>query len=281
MEPVVHIEGLTFGYTSRSPLFQELSLSLRPGEVAGLLGENGAGKTTLLKLIAGELFPDEGVGEVFGIPSERRDPSVLARLWFLPEELPSYSIPAEDYACSTGAFYPGYRHDELLDLCDQLEVDVRQKLTRLSYGQQKKFFLAFALATGVPLLLLDEPTNGLDIPSKRQVRRLIPRYAAEGRTFLISTHQVRDLEHLIDPVIILHKGRIVLHASMDELQERLSFVVLPEAPPDALYVEKVPGGYGAILPGGGKGEVDLELLFDAARSRESELPRIWRKEELV
>lgn len=278
MDPVIRIEGLSFGYTKNTPLFQDLSLCLYPGQVAGLLGENGAGKTSLLKLIAGELFPDEGMVEVFGIPADRRDPEVLGQLYFLAEELPSYSVVAETYARTTGVFYPGYHHDVLLELCDQLEVDVSQKLTQLSYGQQKKFFLAFALATGVPLLLLDEPTNGLDIPSKRQVRRLIPRYAAEGRTFLISTHQVRDLEHLIDPVIILHKGRVVLHASMDDLQERFSFVVAPEVPAGALYAEKVPGGYGAILPGGGKGEVDLELLFDAARTEPETFSRFLEKE---
>ncbi|AEJ61760.1 ABC transporter related protein [Spirochaeta thermophila DSM 6578] len=278
MDSVIRIEDLSFSYTKNTPLFQDLSLCLYPGQVAGLLGENGAGKTTLLKLIAGELFPDEGTVEVFGIPADRRDPEVLGQLYFLAEELPSYSVVAETYARTTGVFYPRYRHEMFLELSDHLEVDVSKKLTQLSYGQQKKFFLAFALATGVPLLLLDEPTNGLDIPSKRQVRRLIPRYAAEGRTFLISTHQVRDLEHLIDPVIILRKGRVVLHASMDDLQERFSFVVAPEVPSAALYAEKVPGGYGAILPGGGKGEVDLELLFDAARTEPEAFARFLEKE---
>jgi ABC-2 type transport system ATP-binding protein len=262
---MVRIRNLHFGYSKKRPLFQNLDLTLERGHIYGLLGKNGAGKSTLLKNIVGLAFPDAGTCQVLGQSAARRLPAVLADLFFLPEDIYVPAVTAAKFAEQTAGFYPKFDHGALAHYLSEFEVPAQALLPALSFGQQKKFMIAFALAANTSLLVLDEPTNGLDIPSKAQFRKLVATALTEERCLIISTHQVRDLESLIDTVVVLHGQRIVLNADLGELAERLTFATVPEASPADLYAEESVRGAQVIRAnrGGVPGRVDLELLFNA------------------
>ena len=266
---MVRIRNLHFGYSRKRPLYQNLDLTLERGHIYGLLGKNGAGKSTLLKNIVGLAFPQSGTCEVLGQPAAKRRPAVLADLFFLPEEIYVPAVTAAKFVEQTAGFYPKFDHEALAQYLGEFEVSAQAVLTALSFGQQKKFMIAFALAANTSLLVMDEPTNGLDIPSKAQFRRSIASAFTEERCLIISTHQVRDLESLIDTVVVLHGQRIVLNADLGELSERLTFATVPEARETDLYAESSVRGAQIIRANGGEaaGRVDLELLFNALVSQ--------------
>jgi len=279
---MIHIENLSFGYT-KEKLFEGLELHLEPGSIYGLLGRNGAGKTTLLKLICGMRFPQAGECRVFEDPSERRLPRVLEETALVPEELAIPPLTGGMYEHLYAPFYPQFDGEAFGAYLDEFELNRDVKLTELSYGQKKKYLLAFAMASGARLLILDEPTNGLDIPSKSQFRRLLARAADAGRLILISTHQVRDLENLIDPVIILDQGRIIFHQSMEAIQRRLAVRIEPRAPgEEALYAEPVPTGHAVVRenPAGEETHMDLETLFKTVTSNRERIEEIFAREDM-
>ena len=274
---MVDLQRITFGYGRKERLFDRLDLALTPGNVYGLLGRNGAGKTTLLRLMAGLLFPKEGSARVSGEEVRRRTPSFLRELYFVPEEFHTPALSPLALARLYGVFYPRFDHAAMAGYLADLEVDAERRMTAMSYGQKKKVLLAFAVATRCRLLILDEPTNGLDIPAKGQFRRLLAGAAADDRVIVVSTHQVRDLEHLIDPVVILEQGRIVFHHSVEEISGALAVRdAAAVGPPDdatAIYVEPGAGigdaatGRALVAAAGGEplaeAAVDLELLFNS------------------
>ena len=274
---MVELEGVAFGYGRRGRLFDRLDLTLAPGNVYGLLGRNGAGKTTLLNLMSGLLFPKAGSARVAGEHVRRRSPAFLRELYFVPEEFHTPALSARALVRLYGVFYPRFDHAAMERYLAELEIDPAQRMTAMSYGQKKKVLLAFAVATQCRLLLLDEPTNGLDIPAKSQFRRLLAGAAADDRVIVVSTHQVRDLEHLIDPILILAQGSIVFQHSVEEISAALAVreAVAGGQPGNghAIYVELSSGAGGAhagraLVPaerGGPMSEsaVDLELLFNS------------------
>jgi ABC-2 type transport system ATP-binding protein len=269
---MVRIRNLHFGYSRRELQLENLSLDLLPGRIYGLLGKNGAGKSTLLKNIVGLAFPLSGTCEVGGQAVAQRRPDTLQDLFFLPEEVQVPATTATQLAASTGVFYPRFDAVAFHDYLHELDVPATTKLTALSYGQQKKVMIAFALATNTGLLVLDEPTNGLDIPSKVQFRKLVARALGDDRCVIISTHQVRDLDSLIDTVLVLHQRRVVLNETIDQLSEQLHFGTAPAgASPEALYAEPSVRGQDVIRPNqeGAYSKVDLELLFNALTGKES------------
>ncbi len=263
---MVRIRNLDFGYSRRVPLFQNLSLALDRGHIYGLLGKNGAGKTTLLKNIVGLAFPWSGTCLIDGQSAAARQPAVLEDLFFLPEEVYAPALTAEQFVAHTAGFYPRFDVGQLYEYLQELEVPRGAKLNKFSHGQQKKFMIAFALAANTGLLVLDEPTNGLDIPSKVQFRKILASALSEERCMVISTHQVRDLESLIDTVVVVHNREIVLNQEIDQLAERLTFAkgAAAEAP-GAFYSGASVGGPVAIRANetGAYSRVDLELLFNA------------------
>ena len=269
---MVRIRNLHFGYSRRVPLFENLNLDLDRGHIYGLLGKNGAGKTTLLKNIVGLAFPWAGTCLVDGQVAATRHPALLEDLFFLPEEVYVPALTAEQFVAHTAGFYPRFDTGQFYDYLQQLEVLRGQKLSKFSHGQQKKFMIAFALATNTSLLVLDEPTNGLDIPSKVQFRRLLASALSEERCMIISTHQVRDLESLIDTVVVVHGREIVLNADLDRLAEQLTFATGAAAEaPGAFHVSTSVRGPMAVRPNetGAYSRVDLELLFNALTGRET------------
>lgn len=267
------IAELTFSYKRKKELFSNLSLELPDGNIYGLLGKNGAGKTTLLKIMAGLLFPKQGESMVNGISSVKRDPIVLRDIYFIPEEFYLPPVKPSKFTALYSGFYPSFDHAGMEQYMNEFELDPEEGLHTMSYGQKKKFLIAFGLASRCKILILDEPTNGLDIPSKSQFRKLTAEAMTDERTFIISTHQVRDMENLIDPIIIIDEGTILFYHDIAEITEKLALTVQEDEPADseALYWEKVPGGYAVVAPNrdGRESRIDLELLFNAAiRGRE-------------
>ncbi|MEX1238625.1 MAG: ABC transporter ATP-binding protein [Cyclobacteriaceae bacterium] len=262
---MIHLKNVAFGYQGQPHLFKDLNLKLRSGSITGLLGKNGAGKTSLLKLIAGLLFPISGELDVLAHEPRKRQPSFLSKVFFVPEEFHLSSISIARFVKANGPFYPDFDHALMERLLTEFELAGQQVIDKLSYGQKKKVLISFSLATRCRLMILDEPTNGLDIPSKTIFRKIVAGALDEHQLVLISTHQVKDVETLIDRIIILDEGNVIMEKDMLEISAQLQFKnshVLDED--HVLYSEMVPGGYKVITPQrNGDSSVDIELLFNA------------------
>ncbi len=275
MLKLTHVD---FGYNKKM-LFENLNLSLENGHIYGLLGKNGAGKTTLLKNMVGLAFPKRGSSTLSGISTSERLPEVLQNIFFLAEEFDVPPITASQFFQKTAGFYPKFNEEEYYHNLKIFDVEKDLRMDKLSYGQQKKAMIAFALATNTVLLVMDEPTNGLDIPSKVQFRKIMASSLTEERIIIISTHQVRDLENLIDAVIVIHKREIALSAKAEEISEKISFALIQgEDGLDVLYQEESLRGQNAILVNSGNtsGKIDLELLFNAITSDTKRLLEILK-----
>ncbi|MBC7689365.1 MAG: ABC transporter ATP-binding protein, partial [Aquabacterium sp.] len=220
---MIQINNLSFGYDKKKLLYEGLSLNIEPGSIYGLLGKNGAGKSTLLKNMIGLLFPTKGSIAVNGFTPKKRLPSFLETIYFIPEEVYVPPLTVSNYMKLFSPFYPHFDEAKFATYLEQLDVKDKGKLNTLSFGQQKKFIIAFALACNTKVLLLDEPTNGLDIPSKIRFRKLISAVFSEDKMIFISTHQIRDLDNLIDKVIIVDNGQLLLNASISDIADKLCF----------------------------------------------------------
>ena len=261
---MIQINDLSFSY-SRNKVFDSLTLALEKGNVYGLLGQNGVGKTTLLKIMAGLLKSDQAACNVNGFHPYKRQPAFLADIYYLPEEPACPPGIVGELGKNYGTFYPGFKMEQFYSLLDRFEVKPGQKFKDLSAGQQKKAYISYALSLNTGILLLDEPSNGLDIPSKALFRSIVAGHINENRIMVVSTHQVRDLEHLIDPVIILDNKGVLLHATIQEIAERICFITNSDSDPDALYSEETPMGYAMVKANtmGLDTKVNLEALFNA------------------
>lgn len=263
---MITIQNLDFGYGKKKHLFNNLGLSLTQGHIYGLLGKNGAGKSTLIKIIAGSLLAKNGEVCVMGYNPADRKPNFLNQLSFIPEDVYSSDLKIRTFVKVMSPFYPNFSNADFERFAAEFEVDLNVKLSELSFGQKKKTIIAFGLATNSPLLIMDEPTNGLDIPSKRQFRRIVASIATESRCIIISTHQVRDLDNLIDSIIVLDDGEITLNRSVDEITNKLSFKTVDnELASTAIYGETSLRGTTGVFanPNHDDSKLDMELLFNA------------------
>jgi len=276
---MLRIQNLNFHYKKSSFLFDSLNLELAPGNIYGLLGKNGAGKTTLLKLISGLLFPKKGECTYKNFTPRKRDPRFLGDLFFVSDAFYLPDIKASKYAELYSPFYPKFNYTEFNKYLEQFETGKDILLSSLSYGQKKKFLIAFALAANTSLVLLDEPTNGLDIPSKAAFRKILASVTTEDKIIIISTHQVRDMRHLIDPIIILDNGKILLNSSTAGISAKLSMSFRPSEPAngEALYYENTLGGYAILTENKGEeeSEVDIEMLANFAVANNGALQKIF------
>jgi len=279
---MITFNDVSFHY-SRQQLFSGLSIDIPGGNIYGLLGMNGAGKTTLLKLISGQLYCKSGTADVLGHDPQRRETALLEEIFYLPEEFYLPNIGVKQYLNLLTPFYPKFDEKAFMEYTAAFALEFNKKLNQLSYGQKKKFLLSFGLASNTSLLILDEPTNGLDIPSKSQFRRTVASAMTDERTFIISTHQVRDMENLIDPIIILHEGHVIFNNLLDDVS-RTVVQNVTAAEPDTetcLYKEKVPGGWSSLTArknGDQETNIDLETLFNAVISKPEAFSRLMSKE---
>ena len=272
---MITLKELSFSYSRKKEVLNRINLEVGSGHICGLLGKNGEGKTTLLNLLSGQIFPDQGSCLVLEeIPSER-NARFLQQIFLLPEEISMPEVTAIEYIKMYAPFYPTFRDDICKACVESFEINLSDRLSKMSQGQRKKVAITLALAAHTPLLLMDEPTNGLDIPSKATFRRLVASLIDDNQTVIISTHQVRDLESLIDTVLILDQRQILLNKTLNEIGEKLYFgPLLPEE--KALYSEPTPQGTIGVTARDGKEEtaVSLELLFNAAITYPKEIQRI-------
>lgn len=263
---MIQINNLNFTYPGqRQPLFDGLSLELQAGSITGLLGKNGAGKTSLLKLLTGLLHSKGGNISVSGHNPRYRGVMMLNDVFMVPEEFVFPSVSMDSFSKANACFYPRFDHNMLNRIAREFNLDTAQKLNRLSHGQKKKFLIAFALSTRCRLLVLDEPTNGLDIPSKALFRKIMAGSLDEDQLVIISTHQVKDVENLIDKILILENGKVIFQQSVAEISGKVGFTNgTPGEVEEAIYSEAVPGGFRMMVPmGHEQTEVDIELLFNA------------------
>ena len=261
---MIDIKNLSFSYGSNAVL-ENISLRLEEGRIYGLLGENGVGKTTLLTLLCGLKKTEKGSISIDGCDPYKRHPSLLQTIYYLPDEVMPYNQTGTRFARFSGRFWPGFSMDKFLSIMREFETDPEKKMNKMSAGQLKKTYIAFALACNTKYLFMDEPTNGLDIPSKAQFRKAVGLYTPEDSTIVISTHQVRDLENIIDPIIILDRCDVLLNATIEEISEKLYFDYGNTLHQGALYSEQLPGGFIQVLMNteGLESKVNTEALFNA------------------
>ncbi len=273
----IEFRGLGFSYPGKI-LFKDLDLTLHSGNIYGLLGLNGAGKSTLLHLLSGLLHPTEGSVSAFGHNPVKRSPAYLMDLFVLPEELHLPRLTAKQYVRNLSGFYPRFSEAQFERCMTEFDLPADKLLPDLSHGQKKKFYLSFGLACQSSILIMDEPTNGLDVPSKGLFRRLVAEFATEDRIFIISTHQLRDVESLIDPLLILHNGRMLLQADIEQLSTALHMeqvASVPQDESDILYSEPTVGGHWLVRAGSEPtGHLDLEVLFNAVIAAPGEMQSI-------
>ena len=270
---MIQIENISFNYAgSTEKVFNDFSLQLKENNIYGLLGKNGTGKSTLLYLISGLLHAKKGTITYDGIETRKRRPEVLEEMFIVPEEFELPDTTLDEYVRINSPFYPRFSR-EVLDSClNDFELPTTLKLNSLSMGQKKKVFMSFALAAGTRLLLMDEPTNGLDIPSKAQFRRVVAGHMTDDRMLIISTHQVHDVEQLLDHILILDNSRLLLDASVADLCEKYSFEYRQPGQPmdNVIYSEPSVQGNAVIAPrhaNAPETQLNLELLFDAVVTR--------------
>lgn len=261
---MIRIEKLGFSY-GQVPVLKNITMNLEPGKIYGLLGENGVGKTTLLTLLAGLKKPLQENIDIDGSAPYSRAPQVLENQFYLADEMLPVPMKAAEYARITGEFWPNYKQDTFEEIMELFENTSDKKMNEMSTGQLKKTYISLALALGCKYLFLDEPTNGLDIPSKAQFRSALMKYTGEDSTIVISTHQVRDLENIIDPIIILDRQDVLLNASLEEISRKLYFDYGTQLHPESLYSEQLPGGFIQVYPNaeGADSKVNIEALFNA------------------
>lgn len=265
---MLQVENISFSYGRRKPeVLSDFSFSLEKGRVYGLLGKNGVGKSTLLYLMCGLLTPKHGRVMYHGVDMRRRLPETLRDVFLVPEEFDLPAVSLVQFVELNSPFYPNFSKEDMMTYLHLFEMDWNIHLGGLSMGQKKKVFMSFALATHTSLLLMDEPTNGLDIMAKSQFRKFIASGMSDERTIVISTHQVRDIDNMLDHVVIMNNSRVLLDESIVRVTERLAFVESdsPALAEEALYKLPSVQGNSLLLPNreGVETKLNLELLFGA------------------
>ena len=279
---MLKINDLSFSYNGKScKVFSDFSLSFEKGAVYGLLGKNGTGKSTLLYLITGLLHPQQGTVLYKGEEVRRRLPSTLSDMFIVPEEFELPSMTMKQYVKLNAPFYPNFSEEQLKQNLSLFDFDENVRLGNLSMGQKKKVYMSFALAANTSLLVMDEPTNGLDIPSKSEFRRLIASNMTDEKTIIISTHQVRDIDSLLDHIVIIDQSNVLLNASNADICRRLLFAELPMSEPTdgALFVQPSVSGNSAILLNeyDEESRMNLELLFNGVLAERDKFVQVFNR----
>lgn len=277
---MLQVENISFSYGRRKPeVLSDFSFSLEKGRVYGLLGKNGVGKSTLLYLMCGLLTPKHGRVMYHGVDTRRRLPETLRDVFLVPEEFDLPAVSLVQFVELNSPFYPNFSKEDMMTYLHLFEMDWNIHLGGLSMGQKKKVFMSFALATHTSLLLMDEPTNGLDIMAKSQFRKFIASGMSDERTIVISTHQVRDIDNVLDHVVIMNNSCVLLDESIVCVTERLAFVESdsPALAEEALYKLPSVQGNSLLLPNreGVETKLNLELLFGAVLANPEKIKNLF------
>ncbi|WP_428307671.1 ABC transporter ATP-binding protein [Lacipirellula sp.] len=246
--PCIEVNRLTRMFGAKTAL-NDVSLTVPTGGVFGLIGGNGAGKTTLIKHLLGMLRAEQGSVRVFGQDPIANPVGVLGRIGYLSEDrdLPDW-MRVRELMNYTQAFFPNWDEHYAEELREAFDLNSDARIKTLSRGQRARAGLLAALAHRPPLLVLDEPSSGLDPVVRRDILSAIIRTIAdEGRTVLFSSHLLDEVERVADRVAIIHQGRVVLTASMEDMKDRHRRVTLRFNEPH----ERPPALVGAFSHSGG------------------------------
>ena len=266
---MIQINNLTYSYGSKKGnVLEGVTLRMKEGEIYGLLGKNGAGKSTLINIITGQLLTIGGGVRVLGQDASAREVAALSEMFLVPDEINLPNVKLSKFIKLFSCFYPRYSEEIMTECLKDFEIEGDQRMMKMSLGERKKAYIAFAFATQTRLLIMDEPTNGLDIPSKTQFRRLVSRYMQDDRTIVISTHQIHDVGQIVDHIVILDKHKVALDESIGDIAEKYTFgqeTVTGESD-GVIYSEPSAGGETVIRhrrDGETETNIDIELLFNA------------------
>jgi len=262
---MIHINNLNYHYKKSIPILENITCTLESGRIYGLLGLNGEGKTTLMKLLSGLIFPKAGTISLNNINSTSRTSAFFEEIYFLPDQPKSKNMTLKDFKNIYGIFYKNFSNDFFYNALKEFHLNKDQKIYDLSFGQEKKLHLAFALSTNTNFLFLDEPTNGLDIPSKSIFRQLLAKSSTENKTTIISTHLVNDIENLLDHLLILHNRKLVFNYSIGDILSKYAFIHTPNTLVNAVYSENNISTHKNIILNEEdiESKADIELLFNA------------------
>ena len=265
---MIEVNNMSFSYPGQKErVFEGFSLRVEESKIYGLLGKNGTGKSTLLYLIAGLLRPQAGSVCCCNTATDKRQTEMLEEIFLVPEEFELPAMTLKRYVKLMAPFYPKFSQERLEACLRDFELTADLDLGALSMGQKKKVVMSFALATNTQLLLMDEPTNGLDIPSKSQFRKTVAQNMSDEQTIIISTHQVHDVEALLDHILMLNQHELLLNASVAEIMEKYVFEYRQPGEMDGvLYAEPTLQGNAVMArreDGQAETQVNLELLFNA------------------
>ena len=271
-EDMIEIKDMSFKYAGQKSLvFDHFNLRIEENKIYGLLGKNGTGKSTLLYLVAGLLRPTSGSVCCDSVATYQRQAETLREMFLVPEEFDLPSMTLKRFVDLNAPFYPRFSQERLEACLRDFELETDLQLQSLSMGQKKKVFMSFALATNTKLLLMDEPTNGLDIPSKSQFRKTVAQNMNDDQTIIISTHQVHDVEALLDHILMLNQRELLLNASVQEITEKYVFEYRqPNDMEGVLYAEPTLQGNAVMArrqEGQAETQVNLELLFNAVANK--------------
>ena len=276
---MISIQNLSFAY-KKKPVFNGLNLTFEPGHVYGLLGKNGTGKSSLLRNIAGLLYPKQGTITVNGHKPSDRKPVFLQDVFMVPEEFYLPDIPVAAFIKHYAPFYPAFNFEKFNSYISVFQIPADSTLQNMSYGQKKKVLISFALATNTRVLLMDEPTNGLDIMSKSQFRKILAEALDEHRCIIISTHQVKDLENLIDRITVIDDGKILFDQNVEDITKKLSFRFAYDESEvkTAFYSESSLSGNVIVAPNLDReeGKLDLELLYKAIVTNSDNITKLFQ-----
>lgn len=278
---MITIQNMSFAY-KKHDVFRDLSLNVSKGGIYGLLGLNGSGKSTLLYLMCGLLRAKSGSVMYKGKDVKKRLPSVLSDMFIVPEEFELPNLTLSKYVEINSKFYPNFSMEMLDKSLAAFAMDKETNLAESSMGQRKMVFLCFALATNTSLLLMDEPTNGLDIPSKSMFRKAVAECMTDERTIIVSTHQVKDIENMLDHVLIIDNSNVILNETMDDISRKLRFEVERNTMPaaDAIYSMQVGLDTLQVLPCSdvsNETPVNLEMLFNATLANREGINKVFNK----
>jgi ABC-2 type transport system ATP-binding protein len=219
MSDVIRLENVTKRY-SKTVALDSVSLSVPRGVVFALLGENGAGKTTAIRLMLGLTDVTAGEVRVLGLDSGREGQAIRERVGYLPERPALYEwMTAAETGWFTAGFYGDGYEFHFRELLAGLQVPLDRKLSQMSKGMRAKVALSLTMAHRPELLILDEPTSGLDTMVRREFLERMVDVAAEGRTVLLSSHQIGEVERVADYVAIVHAGHLIALDRLDELKQ--------------------------------------------------------------
>jgi ABC-2 type transport system ATP-binding protein len=200
----------------------DITCSCEPGVVFALLGENGAGKTTAIKILLGLLDPNSGESTVLGLDSRRDSLEIRRRVGYVPDQPALYDwMTVDEVGWFAAGFYPPGYQRHYNELVEHFELPPGRRMKELSKGMRAKVSLSLAMAHRPQLLILDEPTSGLDPMVRREFLESMVDVAAQGRTVILASHQIAEVERVADIVAIIRHGKLVLLEQLDDLKDRV------------------------------------------------------------